>query len=159
MNKKAISELVTNVLIILLVISSISVLWIIFKNISYSPELKCSSLSLGNNFNILNACYLNENEIQLNIKRGVDISNISSFYIVYSNLDSSVKFLIRQKACSDIRLANSEYGRLCSINNPGETKKYIFNMSGEERMSEVNFGVYIEDNLCSVSKTYILDKC
>lgn len=164
--KKALSEIVANLLIVLIVVSAIGVLWVVFKNSStnLSPELECSGFSLSNDVSVVKACYLDNrySEMAVTIKRNPDNYNLSGFMIGFSNVSGgNVKFALRKKQCADIRLLSQDYGRDCDIINAGETKDYVFNLTGEGRMDSLNYGFYLglNKNFCPIDKFPVSGLC
>jgi len=143
--KNAESNLVAIVTLIFLAIVSIGIFWTFVSNeINLSPKISCSDFELSNNIKILNACYLNENEILVSVERGLEGYEISSLQFNFDGF----KFLLKDKSfgCSDVRELNSDYGRACEVISAGMKKDYVFNVAGEDISKNIFVGVYLKDS-------------
>ena len=128
-SNKAVSNIVVAVILIVIAILAVSILWIPTRNLikKSPPELDC--FNLLNSISIKKTCYLNENEIQVEINRGFDKENIKNLKIYFEGEEINI-WEITGKKCSDVRLKNKEYGGYCNILMEGETYSYIFNVLG-----------------------------
>jgi len=159
-NKKADSNLIAGITFVLLSISAIALFWaFVSDKINLSPEISCSDFELKNNLKILNACYLNKNEVLISLERGLNSDEIVGLQFNFDGFG----FLLKDKSfgCSDIRELNSEYGRPCEVLLSGMKKDYIFNISGEQLSKNIFVGVYLNNNdvLCKGSQKEISATC
>jgi len=157
--KKAVSNIIVAVLLIVLVITLIAIFWAsVIKIIRMSP-LETEYIDLTNQISIEKACYLNENEIKIDIKRSfgeVDIEKLRVYFLG----DSENIFEISGKKCSDIKI-NEKYGGYCEVLRAGESLSYIFNMTGLTKKQKVELEVFIkgEKEGRSVNKINIDEIC
>ena len=82
LNKKALSDVISTILIILLSIALIGVFWNLIlgliDNPSLSPETSCPIILSKNPISIQKACY-NSNQIELTLSRNLNNIKINSF--------------------------------------------------------------------------------
>ena len=151
-NRKAISDVVTTVMIIMISIVAIVIFWSFT-----SPLIKKSpvenSICLEHGVVLEKACYLNENEIKVIISRGFDQQNIQGLIVSFS--PSPVKFKIQDKKCADVRTENGGYGSYCSVLGTGSTRSYVFNMQGVSKESSVGLIVDVNGIECVIGKVAI----
>ena len=157
-NKKGISNIIVTVLLITILMLGILIFWTAIRRIvSKSPEeLNC--IDLISSLSLQDACYLNENEIKVTVKRGFDEENIERLRFVFGNFDDSI-WEITGKKCSDVRVNERRYGGYCDILKSGQGISYIFNMAGIDKKERVRLGAGSVDNLCEISEVEIEKSC
>ena len=117
MNKKALSNIVASLVIILLSLVAVSTIWVTTKklidNVALSPEIDCLDIKIQPPIKINSVCYDSINkQIKVELKRNFQELQINSISIL-SNSGLEWK-------CS------STCGN-CLILNSGETKTYLLN--------------------------------
>lgn len=163
MNKKAISQIIGIVLMISLILIAIAGFWIILKDkIFLSPEATCSEIELKKPIKIINACYLNSEEILIKIKRGFDNFNLNSINFIFSNgAIFNLKNLENHK-CTDIRKISSEYGMVCEFLKNNQETELVFKFNPDEPIAKI---INLEGELqkqkifCYLSQKEIKDAC
>jgi hypothetical protein len=118
-NKKGLSQVITSVFIILIVLASIGILFYSINKFikpALSPEFSCIEAQINPPIKIQLVCYNNQTkDIEINLERSIDekIPVFSMDFIIDTG-DSSETFSCSQ-SCKN-----------CIILNSGETKKYYF---------------------------------
>jgi hypothetical protein len=117
----------------------------------------CFDLSTG--MGIEKACYLNNEEIKIDVKRGFDGIQIESlrFSFLGASLNSSV-WEITGKKCLDIRLGE-RYGNYCRIVPEGAVYSYVFNVTSLENENSVRLGAGIKESFCNLGEMPIAVSC
>ena len=157
LNKRAVSNLIATIFLILIVITMIIIFWGFIKEVvQKSPAENIDCLSVINEIGIKKACYLNENEIEVRLKRGFDNYDIEKLKFSFSGEDSAVWELTGKK-CSDVRTGD-KYGDYCEILNPGEEISYVFYAVDTARLNKIRLAVG-NGNLCSVSEKTVENNC
>lgn len=161
MNNRAVSNVVVSVALVALSLLAVSVMWVSTNRVivSFSPDIDCTGFELGTNIKVDKVCYLNENEIFVSVKRGLESFEIDS--LVFSFDSVSFKLENKNFGCTDIREEDFEYGRECEIVGIGQTKEYVFNLTGEKMFEGLDIGVYMSGagNICKVGNKKISEKC
>ncbi|MEK6848795.1 MAG: DUF948 domain-containing protein [Nanoarchaeota archaeon] len=169
--KKGISEVAIAVILIAVALAAIGIFSVVFKS-----ELKknieetaspCYGISDISRVNLLKGCYLNENEVMVEVRRDAgDSLNISSLRLIFypDSGDSAVWRVRDGKKCSDVRRAESEYGGYCEIVKSGETARYVFDTNGIEKISDMAFSIFLENSEgeekeCVIGKASVSEKC
>lgn len=146
MNKKAISDIVANILIILIGIMAVSILWISVESTIQKPFLSPQNNCFQENFNppisIEKVCF---NEITKDIELTIKLSttNISELNFI---LDSSGKSKEWQcsNSCGD-----------CTLPEPYSTKTYYF----QNDNTNLKDKIFLIANSCLISKAEIKNNC
>ncbi len=131
LNKKALSQVVTTILFVLVAIALIALLYAITinflnKQVSLSPKISCIDLKINKRILITNVCYnKNSEELELTVQRSISDDSLTSLDF---SLDSSPS---SQWSCS------STCGN-CEIPKAGETKTYYFSLTQEEKPLEAS---------------------
>ena len=141
-NKKAVSEVIATLLLVLLAITAVSVLGFFIKAqlnkqvVSMSPQLECIEMQANQMIKIENACY-NETkkEVKLTLKRAIDNFNIQELDFFAVSEGNKERF-----RCS--RCGN------CRILKAGEIKNYYFDVEKAEKIS-------ITANKCEIEEKKI----
>jgi flagellin-like protein len=158
-SNKALSNVVASIILIVITILAVIIVWFFTKNIisKSPPELGCFDLSSG--MGIEKACYLNNEEIKVDVKRGFDGIQIENlrFSFLGASLNSSV-WEITGKKCLDIRLGE-RYGNYCYIVPEGAVYSYVFNVIGVENENSVKLGAGIEDGFCNLGERFVAVSC
>ena len=159
LNRKGISSVLTTILMVLMVVLAVTIFWTATKRIvQESPNEKIDCVTLYNEIKINKACYLNDNEIKVIVKRNFDNSNFEKMRFAFSGDDSAI-WEITGKKCSDVRVGVvGRYGGYCDIVEIGNTITYVFNVVGIGKIDNVKLGVG-NGNLCSVSENSVDDGC
>ena len=151
-NKKGAANILAVILLILLAMSSIFILWrVVNKIVLLSPEDNCLNYI---DISIEEACYLNENEIKVKLKRGLNNKEIKKLRFSFS--PSNSLWEITGEKCLDVKLEkNSKYGSYCSIPKPLESSSYIFNFEPDQNKVAVSAG----EASCLIGEKEIKEKC
>ncbi len=108
-SKKGVSEIITSVLLILVVISAVIVLSVyINKQVSLSPQLSCAEAKLNPPVTIEKACFNSsskDTEITLNRVLSSEIKKIN---LIMQNSSNSSTYAIGENCNSGIMLAQGE---------------------------------------------------
>jgi hypothetical protein len=159
MNKKAISDVIGIVLIITLSLVAIGLIWAYISNtIDLSPEVDCSLISLEKDIFIQRVCYLNDNEVFLKLKRGVNWIDPRALLVKFVGSDV-VKFKIDGSVCSDVRVFEKEYHDRCALLDKAEEKVYVFDLSGEGLVDSVLIGIDIGSEKCFFDVREVEESC
>jgi effector-binding domain-containing protein len=118
-NKKALSQVIANLMMILLILIAIGTIWIVVKKVSdqvqYSPEIQCMKLTKNPSVKILKACFNEEsNDVEIVLKREIDSLRVNKLKF---DIDSS-EWCCGQPDCMQ-----------CLVLNPSSTKTYFFDFS------------------------------
>ncbi|MEM3112882.1 MAG: hypothetical protein QXH60_03155 [Candidatus Pacearchaeota archaeon] len=151
-NKKGLSNLIGNMIIVLLILASILLismsLFKIINNPAFSPEESCPILQFNKVVRIYNACINQEtNEIEITLERtSEDNFDIKTLDLIINN-DKTLKYKCGNQ-CGE-----------CRILKTGSIKKYYIshqakNVLEEERAKELSLIV----NGC-ILETKLLNKC
>lgn len=113
LNKKAMSEVVSTLILVLLGLTATSLVWLtvdkVIERVQYSPELNCLDILTANPAQIKSACYNSEtNETQVTIERNFNELQIKNIY-----------FKTNSKWCCGENCPG------CLILTPGATKTYF----------------------------------
>ncbi len=134
--------------------------WIFIQNemITLSPlEFKfwdCSEFK--ESFSVENACNLNENEVEVSLKRSFDDINLERIKLEFQ--DSGSLWKIDGAKCLDVRLKENKYGSYCELIKEEESNSYVFNLSLGK---QTNVKVQVEGNgiTCNVGQREIAVSC
>ena len=159
----------TIIVVLLFVILSISAIFIINYSVKkitteeFGDKVSCfDSFAIAQSVFIKSACYLNDNEIAINVERRNDELNISALKFAFIG-DDTTKWMIQEKKCLDVRGINSSYGGYCSVVKPNLEKVYVFNVSDLETKKEVKLVIQkVEDDKvlsCLVDSRDISARC
>lgn len=124
-NKKAVSGVITTIILLLLVVVLVGVLSIsvinLINQISLAPESSCPILKSKNLMKIQEACYNDlTNDLEITIRR----NNDKSVFI------ENIEFIINNNE-SEIWQCGNACGT-CNLPKPGTTRKYFFESSKEK---------------------------
>ena len=130
-SKKAISQVIATVLMILLALIAVGTIWITTKNVvdkvQYSPEIQCMEMTKNPTIRILKSCYNQETEdVEVTLKRAINDFEINKLNFV---IDSQ-KFCCGKPDCTD-----------CEILNPTQTKKYLFDFSEQPIPKKISLSI------------------
>lgn len=133
-NKKGLSDVFANVLLILGAVALVSVLGVILFNyiheVGLSPKLNCVEMQSSKVLAIENACYDSKlNELRILLKRNIEFLENIQFAISSDSGDSSWK-------CGT--------GCLCKVPGDGESKNYYFAVDGAKEISILVDGCLID---------------
>jgi len=126
-NKKALSNVLTTMLIILITIAAIA---IIYKSItpiflSLSPAISCIEMQSQQILKIESACFnTRTNDLEIRIKRSLSETNIES-----------IKFLIETGTASNLFECSSNSCSNCLVLEKGQTKTYYFSSENSKEVS------------------------
>lgn len=156
LGKKALSNTVVNVLLIVAAMLAIMLVWYSVRQLTKNPgETPC--FYFVNALKIEKACYLNENEVQIVLNRNFE--NLAIEKMEFSFSPGNALWEIKNEKCSDARTSNNNYGGYCKILAPGATSSYIFNTSGLEKQQIIEFAILNSGNLCSIGNKIITSSC
>ena len=154
-SKKAVSNVIVVIFLIVISVTAILVFWYSVREIiKKSPDTSC--IDLISSFSIKKACYLNNEELLVQLNRGFDNSIISKMRFSFTGEESSLFEIIGEK-CSDVKTLEN-YGSYTEVLNPGETRDYVFNISSLDKKIQVRLAVG-NNELCSVYEGKIEDRC
>lgn len=127
-NKKALSNIIASLILILLSLVAVSMLWVTFNNLStkiqMSPEINCFDIKIQPPIKINSACFNSEkNQIEIELKRNLEELQINSLGLITET---------GEWKCS------SSCGN-CVILNEGETKTYF--LEAETKPKEIIFKI------------------
>ena len=110
MNKKAISDIISNVLIILLSIASIIAVYSLVNNLldspALSPEYSCPVLQFKSPVKIYASCFNEKtNDIEITLKKSSEKLQISSMGFILTSDDGSETFSCGSR-CSSCQIQN-----------------------------------------------------
>ena len=113
-NKKALSNIIASLILILLSIVAVSMLWTTFNNfatrIQMSPEINCFDIKIQPPIKINSACYNEERkQLEVELKRNLEELQINSLELITETEEWKCS-----SACGN-----------CIILNTGETKTYF----------------------------------
>ena len=141
--KKKILLILTGLIFLIIILSTFS--WII-------KEQNC--LEFRESFSIENACNLNENEVEVSLKRSSD--NINLKIIKFKFQPSKSLWKVDGTKCLDIKLKENRYGNYCELIKDEESSTYVFNLSlGKQN----NIKVWIGGNkkICKIGEREITE--
>ena len=154
-NKVGMSNIVVNIMLIVIAIALVVVLWAgTQKIIQTSPNIDC--VFIKENIDIKESCY-NGDELKVKVVRDLEEFDLDKIRFYFSGEDTSIWELTGKK-CSDVRINDKEYGGYCELIEDAETKNYIFNLEGLEIKSEVRLEVDIQGQDCYI-QTREIDQC
>ena len=124
-NKKAISNIMATMFLVLLTIMAVGVLWGFVKTtidkVDLSPEIDCLELKTKSSIQIKKACYNpTTSETKIILERaltGLEINNM--------------EFLISSNTNTNKYECGLSCGNGCTILHDGETKTYLFSSTGK----------------------------
>ena len=143
-------------IIILIAISLIFIQLFSIENLVYKSPVKISCEDFVKSFSIEEACHLNDNEVEIKIKR-----NIGNFYlerIKFEFQPSDSLWKVDGTKCEDIKLKNKNYGNYCEVIDEGEELSYILNLSlGKQNKIKL----IVEGNGldCEINEKEIKEQC
>lgn len=121
-NKRALSNIIASLIIILLSLVAVSAIWItvnnLTKQVSLSPEINCFNTKIQPPIKINSACYNEEkNQIEIELKRNLEELQITALELITE---------AGEWKCS------STCGN-CIILNSGETKTYFLDEKSKSK--------------------------
>ena len=139
LNKKALSEIVANILMILLSITLIALvsssIFSLVKNPNLSPGTSCPIIQFNQPIKIDSVCYNEEKqEVELTLSRNSD----EKIKI------ESLKFIISDNSASESFSCSSSCGN-CEILNNGEKKTYYINTLNNKKASLIANNCILEE--------------
>lgn len=151
MNKKALSQVVATVLIVMLSIIAASTIGYIVIDLakapSLSPQASCLDISLLKPVKIESACYNNKtSEIELKMSRSMENLEISSLSFMFSSQAGSSKKWLCSSDCAN-----------CNVLQKGETKIYYLN--APSLMAIGNSSITLSTQGCLLDRTEFLGLC
>jgi len=153
-NKKA--QVQIFVVIFLIVISLVAVILIFnlsYKIIKKSPQDFCPSFL--NSVSIKKACYLNNEEVKIILKRNFNY-DFKKIRVLFNPSNSIWE--ISGKKCKDVRLEEKNYGNFCSVILEGEEKSYVINTTDLGKQEKIVLFVG-DEKFCFVEEKIIEDRC
>ncbi len=146
LNKRAMSNLIFSVFLILLGTAIIATLFLIIntlitEKVDLSPDSSCLQLRLNNQLEVKSSCYnQNTNQIELTLKASTNSKNLNSleFNIVSNNK-------ISQKLSCGLTCSQ------CQVQEAGETKTYFLPSSQESNVKEI----FISQNNCELTRSIV----
>ena len=139
-NKRAMSEVIVIILVIALTLVSAGIAYtVIMKQVYLSPELiNCNQLRIDSPIKITQACYLNNDEIKVQVERNFKEITFTKLLFSFSGTNEAI-FEVYEKKCSDVK--NEEnYGEKCKLIGSGESLSYTFNITNEN-FNQVSVGI------------------
>ena len=127
-NKKGVSEIISIVSMTLIVIASITVIYIFFINyieVNLSPEFNCFDLKITPPIRIYKACYNQETE-----DVEVDLIRLGDF-----NIDD-IKFILTKEGENKLWSCGLSCGT-CSVLEKGDSRKYFLSVAGLGKQEKV----------------------
>ncbi|MEK6872032.1 MAG: archaellin/type IV pilin N-terminal domain-containing protein [Nanoarchaeota archaeon] len=155
-NKKAVSEIITTVILIMLVITAIIIVWVMVKNVAVLKGPTPQDCLLLLQSTIKNACY-EQREIKIIISRGLDNFALDKIRFMFS--PAQAIWDIKGTKCLDARLNDREYGGYCDILQAGETLTYVVNAEALEKQDEITILFYADELACEIGKETIKPQC
>jgi len=136
MNKKALSQIITSILLVALVISSIiiisSVILNIVKKPLSSPEFSCINLLSKSILELNSACYNpSSKDIEIKVKRKPSDNYIDSLTFNIIKSDNAQSLWTCGNSCGG-----------CIIQDSGETKTYFFSQENPDLQVKVELYSY-----------------
>lgn len=148
-SKKSMSTIIVVLLLIVLSLSAIFMINYSVKKIAeddFGDKVSCfDSFAITQSFFIEKACYLNDNEILVNVERRTDGLNVEALKFAFIG-EETTKWVIRQEKCTDARTLNSSYGGYCSVLVENMERGYVFKVSDLEVKNEVKLVIEKEEN-------------
>lgn len=165
MNKKAMSTIIVVLIFIVLALAAFAIISYSVKKIAgeeFGDKVSCfDSFAISQSFFIKQACYLNDNEIAINVERRNDELNVSALKFAFQG-EETTKWMIQEKKCLDVRTINTSYGGYCSVLSPNMERTYVFNVSDLDTKNEVKLVIRQEGDKtlsCLVDSRKIEDRC
>ena len=147
-NKKALSQIVAGILIMLLAIAAIFVLWhyvsVLIKKPALSPQISCLELQSSKELAIKSAC-LNETTNELE----VDLSRSS----LKNNDISSIEFILTNGESSESWVCTNSCGN-CLVLEKGQVKTYFLTT---EITNIANSKLKISSSNCLLDEKVVLE--
>ena len=145
LNKRGISDVVDNVLLILIGIGLIVIfvfyIFPIIRQPAFSPQDSCLNAGINNAFEIKNACFNKETgDLEVALSRKIDNLNINSLVFGFSNNNEVEKSFTCGNSCGG-----------CIILDKGDIKTYYFSYNMMKK-------VKLYANNCFISER-IIDNC
>jgi hypothetical protein len=139
MNKKGMNVIIA---VMLIVVLSMAGVYLLYSNLTkltkedFGEEVSCFDvLAVSQSFFIKESCYINSDEILIDIERKSDVIDLTALRIGLYEGDNVTKWEIKKKKCLDIRFTSKEYGGYCDIPKQDEEIKYVFNVSEYSKKS------------------------
>lgn len=146
LNKKAISEVVTSVLLIVLAIAGVSILSVYVFNISsnapsLSPQISCIEMQKTSALKLTSACFNKEtNEIEAIFFLSSEASSVSKADFILSTGTEDVSLSCGKNVCST-----------CTLPSPGTSARYFFSPANADKINKVS----ISTNGCFMNSVAI----
>ncbi len=166
-NKKAISEVITTVLMIALVLAAIAVVWGVVMNL-VQKNVDDTTACFGNfdkvTFNDAYTCYDSKTK-EMQISISVDnLDSLDSLLVSISGSGQTKSYKLENGITNNqIKPFSGNYGETVSIPSSNEGKTYVFNISASEinsKPDEIRIAPVISKKQCEVSdKTTQIDFC
>lgn len=151
-NKKAVSEVITTIVIVFLVVVCIALLGLsvnnfIKKEVNFSPQISCIKIQASPPANIVTACYnYQTNKTEITLKRSVvNDFEIQNLGFTLSNQDTSEEFLCGN-SCG-----------VCNILEVGKTKTYFLSNT-DSKTNLIPTEITLKTSNC-VLETKSIDSC
>ena len=155
LNKKALSEVIATVLFILLAIILVTIVWFSVNKLILTAPVEAKCFDLGNQFFIEKACYSNNNEIEVSIRRNIESQKINKFSLEF--LPSGAIWEITGNKCLDVKSGTNKYGSYSDVVIPGSTFHYTFNVSSLSKQSSLRFAVQAGSKTCIIEDKKIVN--
>src|SRR3989344_7395058 len=140
LNKKAMNAII---IILIIIALSLAAAYLLYYNITkitkeqFGDEVSCfDSLAITPSFFIKNACYLNHEEIVVNVERKTDALNIINIKFAFIG-DNVARWQITDNKCSDARTIVSKYGGYNTLLGLDFEINYVFKASGLDAKKQV----------------------
>ena len=156
-SKKGISEILALISLITISLFTIIIIWNLNKDLIAKSPIEFSCFNLMNSVSMNNVCYLNNDEIKIEIKRNFDNVKIKKMRISFD--PSSSLWEISGKKCSDIRMQEKKYGNYCNILSPGKEIYYVINTIGLEKQKKAVLSIETENQICFIDDKDIKINC
>ncbi|MEK6872744.1 MAG: hypothetical protein AABW90_01895 [Nanoarchaeota archaeon] len=156
-SKKGISEILALVSLIIITLFAIIIIWNLNKNLITKSPIELSCFNLMGSISMNNICYLNNDELKIEIKRNFDSAKIKKMRISVD--PSNSLWEISGKKCSDIKMQGKKYGNYCDVLSPGEEIYYIININGLEKQKKAVLSIETENQICFISDKEIKINC
>jgi len=147
-SNKGMSNLIVTLIFIGLTIIAIGILWSPVRDIITKSPIEKQCFFYSGASSIIEAKYLDNNEIQVGVRRKTGERDFDNLKFTF--FPSGSVWEISGKKCSDVRLKDSDYGRVCKVLSSGETKYYIFEVSELPIQQEISLSVTKDDLDCFV---------
>jgi len=158
-SNKGISNLVTTLILVVIALGLVSVLWYTTKKIISTSPLETDFFCLVSDILIKRACYLNDDEIQVDVKRGVDELKIKKLEMRFFSLNETFIWVVSGEKCLDIRLKEKEYGSYCDILPQVSSFSYVFNFTDLPKQERVKLVLGTENDFCIAGEKEIKNFC